>query len=605
MLADQHRRRRGDGDLPPGENRECGGAQRDLGLAVADVADHEPVGRLAAGKVGAHRRDRPRLIGGLGIAETRGEALVSGAVRRDGRGRARTTCRRQFGQPARGLGDRDIDAGAALRPARSVELVERHGVRLGPVAPDPVGIGNRHLPPSAVGELEHQRLAGARRIASRHRVQRRAAGGTIAAVRRRTRPGQRFEPDDDGDAEVLVDDDLADMDDARAAVQRVVRLHRPRVALSPAAEHVGGGEHEPARCPPAVVDRHRQCQQRARRARRDLAPRSGSDVVELERFAEPRADEAHVARRSRDHHRRAVGKRGFGGVRQRPKRRPTLDEARHRLGLSGRDHLPRGQRRIPCRRIGDRDAQPRLGPPRLIDERDVTVAARCGIGVEPNGGTRQMVEQRHRRVAQRRLVGMPDIKPVERRRGQLCHRIEAADVDDAAALGVDLDPRRLPGIGGEDVDDMAPHCQHAGLVGLVVVGIADRAQIFGKGVQIERIAELDLGRCHLKCRRPRIQLRRGLGRDDQRRASVAPPAQGPERRHPPSDVRRRRGCAVARQCVARRHLHDQRVRSRNRERRRQRLGAGLVRRDIQHIARLEPFGERHSGQSDERRGFGG
>jgi hypothetical protein len=58
MLADKHRRRGGDDDLVAGERGERGGAKCDFGLAIADIADDQPVHRLAASEIGAHRRNR-------------------------------------------------------------------------------------------------------------------------------------------------------------------------------------------------------------------------------------------------------------------------------------------------------------------------------------------------------------------------------------------------------------------------------------------------------------------------------------------------------------------------------------------------------------------
>jgi hypothetical protein len=51
------------------------GAQRDLGLAEADVAAHQAVHRLAGGHVGDHRFDRGGLVGRLLEAEAVGESL--------------------------------------------------------------------------------------------------------------------------------------------------------------------------------------------------------------------------------------------------------------------------------------------------------------------------------------------------------------------------------------------------------------------------------------------------------------------------------------------------------------------------------------------------
>ena len=53
-----------------------GGAQRDLGLAVADVAADQPVHRPRGFHVGLDQLDRLALVGGLGV----GEALLELAL---------------------------------------------------------------------------------------------------------------------------------------------------------------------------------------------------------------------------------------------------------------------------------------------------------------------------------------------------------------------------------------------------------------------------------------------------------------------------------------------------------------------------------------------
>ena len=49
----------------PGHRRDEGGAQRDLGLAEADIADDQPVHRLARGEIVEHVVDRAILIVGF------------------------------------------------------------------------------------------------------------------------------------------------------------------------------------------------------------------------------------------------------------------------------------------------------------------------------------------------------------------------------------------------------------------------------------------------------------------------------------------------------------------------------------------------------------
>ena len=59
-----------------GHRRDKGGAQRDLGLAEADIAADQPVHRPARGQVGERVGDRVQLVLGLGIGEAGGEFLV-------------------------------------------------------------------------------------------------------------------------------------------------------------------------------------------------------------------------------------------------------------------------------------------------------------------------------------------------------------------------------------------------------------------------------------------------------------------------------------------------------------------------------------------------
>ena len=73
MLLGEQRGRAEDHHLLAVGDRDERGAQRDLGLAEADVAAHQAVHRLAGRHVGDHRLDRRRLVGGLLEAEAVGE----------------------------------------------------------------------------------------------------------------------------------------------------------------------------------------------------------------------------------------------------------------------------------------------------------------------------------------------------------------------------------------------------------------------------------------------------------------------------------------------------------------------------------------------------
>ena len=65
VLLGEHRGRHQHRHLPPVHDGQERGAQRDLGLAVADVAADQPVHRLAALHVGEHVVDRLLLVGRL------------------------------------------------------------------------------------------------------------------------------------------------------------------------------------------------------------------------------------------------------------------------------------------------------------------------------------------------------------------------------------------------------------------------------------------------------------------------------------------------------------------------------------------------------------
>ncbi len=81
VLTCKKRRRHHDGDLHAVDGRDISGAQRDLGLAEADVAAHEAIHRPAGAQVFQHLLDARRLILGLLVGEARDE-LVIGAMRR-------------------------------------------------------------------------------------------------------------------------------------------------------------------------------------------------------------------------------------------------------------------------------------------------------------------------------------------------------------------------------------------------------------------------------------------------------------------------------------------------------------------------------------------
>ena len=76
VLAREQRGRHHDRDLLAVHRRDEGRAQRDFGLAEADVAADEPVHRLARAEIVEHRVDDVLLILGLVIGEAGAELLV-------------------------------------------------------------------------------------------------------------------------------------------------------------------------------------------------------------------------------------------------------------------------------------------------------------------------------------------------------------------------------------------------------------------------------------------------------------------------------------------------------------------------------------------------
>ena len=111
MLAREQRRRHHDGDLQSFHRGDESGAQRDLGLAEADIAADQPVHRLAGPEVVHDRVDGVLLVVGLLIGEARGELAVQALGRRQHGRRAHLALRGDADQLPRHLQQ------AALQPA--------------------------------------------------------------------------------------------------------------------------------------------------------------------------------------------------------------------------------------------------------------------------------------------------------------------------------------------------------------------------------------------------------------------------------------------------------------------------------------------------------
>ena len=83
VLLGEDRRRHQHHHLLALDRRLVGGAQRDLGLAVADVAADQPVHRALGLHVGLDRLDRVELVGGLAVGERALELELPLAVGRE------------------------------------------------------------------------------------------------------------------------------------------------------------------------------------------------------------------------------------------------------------------------------------------------------------------------------------------------------------------------------------------------------------------------------------------------------------------------------------------------------------------------------------------
>ena len=212
MLARKQGRRNDDRGLLAVDRRGEGGAQRDLGLAEADVAADEPVHRPAGGEVVERRLNRAllvrRLLIGKAGAEFVVEALGDGEARR-GVGHA---LRGDADELARHLAHALLEARFARLPARPAELIEL--ARLRTVARHELEILDRQEQPVAAGIVEFE------------------------AVVRRARRLDRLKADEATDAMVDVNDEVAGGKRARLG-QHVLRAPpAPRLADEPVAQDV-------------------------------------------------------------------------------------------------------------------------------------------------------------------------------------------------------------------------------------------------------------------------------------------------------------------------------------------------------------------------------
>ena len=160
VLLGEQRRRRQDRDLLAAGDGDEGGAQRDLGLAEADVAADQAVHRPRRDHVLDHGVDRGVLVGRLLEAEAGGERLVVVRLEAEREALARGAPRVEVQQLGGGVAHLLGGLAPRLFPLARAELVQRRllGAHAG-VARDQVQLRDRHVELRLVGVLEVQELA--------------------------------------------------------------------------------------------------------------------------------------------------------------------------------------------------------------------------------------------------------------------------------------------------------------------------------------------------------------------------------------------------------------------------------------------------------------
>ena len=124
MLARQQRRRHHDGDLLAVHRGDESGAQRDLGLAEADIAANQPVHRPAGGQIVEHGLDGGVLVVGLLVGEAGAEFVVEAGGDGKLRRLAQLPLGRDLDQLAGDLADAVLHPRLARLPGGAAEPVE-------------------------------------------------------------------------------------------------------------------------------------------------------------------------------------------------------------------------------------------------------------------------------------------------------------------------------------------------------------------------------------------------------------------------------------------------------------------------------------------------
>ena len=230
VLAGEQRGRRDHRHLIARRRRDVGGAQRDLGLAEADVAADQPVHRPARLHVAEHVGDGVQLVLGLGIGEAGAELLPGVVVLRL---QHRALAQRAFGgdadQPVGHVADPRLQPGLLRLPRPAAEPVEQ--ALLVAVARQELDVLDRQVEPVAAGVLQRQALV------------------------RRAHRGDGLEPLVAPDAVVDVDHQIARREAGRLGQEVVGALAPAGRADQPVAQHVLLGDHRQPRRLEAVLER--------------------------------------------------------------------------------------------------------------------------------------------------------------------------------------------------------------------------------------------------------------------------------------------------------------------------------------------------------------
>ena len=289
LLGEQRGRHQQRHLLAVGDGDECG-AQRDLGLAEADVAAHQPVHRLARRQVLDHRLDRRLLVGRFLEGKAFGERLVVVRLERERVSLPRCALRVEVEKLRRRVVRALGRLAFRFLPLSTAELVQRRGFgRRAAVATDQMQARHRHVELGVVRVDQLEKL-----------------GFAVADV-------ERGEAEIAADPVLLVDDGVADAHFREIADHRVdVRASRGVAACAP--DDVGvelrlGDEGEPRRRPDEAGGQRRDDERElgvARRERGEVVEQLGLQSVLgeilLHRFAAARAfgGDQHPAVEHRD-----------------------------------------------------------------------------------------------------------------------------------------------------------------------------------------------------------------------------------------------------------------------------------------------------------------